>query len=55
MSELECFHQLEKLKLLDPVCDQWFSPHKAEHGHYSLRLKAHRKGWPQPPKGTLVK
>jgi hypothetical protein len=52
-SELECFHWLEKNGLLNKEFDQYFSPHKAEHRHYSLRYAAFKKGWPQPPGGKL--
>ena len=52
-TELECFLELEKLGLLDAEYDQFYSPHKAEHRHYSLRYAAHKQKKPQPPGGML--
>lgn len=53
-TELQCFWELESLGLLDEEWDRWYSPYKAEHSHYSLRLAAYRKGWPQPPGGPIA-
>lgn len=53
-SELQCFLELERLRLLDPTWDQFYSPYKAKHSHYSLRLAAHHRGHKQPPGGPTA-
>ena len=51
-SELDCFFWLENRGLLHD--DEYFSPTRAEHSHYSLRRSHAVAGKPQPPTGPLA-